>query len=194
MKRTLKKLLICICVFLVLFNQLGLNCIRVEAAGDSVSDIASSVNGTGSDSPGEKIGKVLSGIVGILTWGLRLPFAVAPLIIQSIGGVVANMEGKTSHSTGGAAAIFLTPETVIFDEIHLTSIDFFNLSDSTLKADGAVKLIREQIALWYYVMRVIAIGILLGILIFVGIKMAITTIASEKAIYKKALFHFICWP
>ena len=58
-------------------------------------------------------------------------------------------------------------------------------------SDGNVILeIREQIALWYYVMRAIAIVILLVILIVVGIRMAVTTIASEKAIYKKALFDW----
>ena len=45
MKKTLKKLLICICIFLTLFNYLGLNSIRVEAANeDSVAGIAESIN------------------------------------------------------------------------------------------------------------------------------------------------------
>ena len=180
MKKILKKLLICICLFLTLFNFSILNN-NVMAAGDSAGDIATSISSE--DDVGAKITKVLSGIVGILTWGFRLPLAVGPLILQSVGGVVAGMEGTTTGSFS-ATDIFLTPETVIFNKINLTSIDFFTMPSDT---NSATYIIREQISLWYFIMRVIAAAILLGILIFVGIKMSITTIATEKAIYKKAL-------
>lgn len=50
--------------------------------------------------------------------------------------------------------------------------------------------IRNNIALWYYIMRTIAIVILLGILIYVGIRMALSTVASDKAVYKKMLIDW----
>ena len=44
--------------------------------------------------------------------------------------------------------------------------------------------IRKNIAIWYYALRNLAIGILLAILIYVGIRMAISTVASDEAKYK----------
>lgn len=187
MKKILKKLLICICIFLTLFNFVLSENTQVEAT-DLDSLVGNISSGVGAD-----IADILSGIVGLLTWGLRLPFAITPLIFQSVGGLVAGMEGTIDIDGNpvsfGFEDLFLTPATVIFNRINLTSIDFFNLSTPT--AGSATHIIREQIALWYLVMRLIAIAILLGILIFVGIKMAISTVASEKAIYKKALFDWL---
>lgn len=52
---------------------------------------------------------------------------------------------------------------------------------------NTVQLMRAAVAKWYYIMRLIASIILLAILIVVGIKMAISSVAEEKALYKKAL-------
>ena len=50
---------------------------------------------------------------------------------------------------------------------------------------------RLTISGWYYVMRTIAAAILLCILIYVGIRMALSTIAEDKAKYKKMLFDWV---
>ena len=47
--------------------------------------------------------------------------------------------------------------------------------------------LKEQIALWYMVFRFIALAAMLAVLVFVGIKIAISTIASDKAFYKRML-------
>lgn len=52
-------------------------------------------------------------------------------------------------------------------------------------------LIKENIAMWYYILRMLAMAIMLIVLIGIGIKMAISTIASEKAVYKRMLVDWI---
>ena len=69
----------------------------------------------------------------------------------------------------------------------LTEIDFFNFSGET----SAIKTIRMNIATWYYILRVLSIVILLAVLIYIGIRMAISTIASEKAQYKRMLTDWV---
>lgn len=54
-----------------------------------------------------------------------------------------------------------------------------------------VESIREAVAKWYYIMRLIVIAFMLVLLIFVGIKMAISTIASDKAVYKQMLVDWV---
>lgn len=58
-------------------------------------------------------------------------------------------------------------------------------------ADEIVKIIKEAIAKWYYVMRLIVIAFMLVLLLFIGVKMALSTIASEKAVYKQMLIDWI---
>lgn len=52
-------------------------------------------------------------------------------------------------------------------------------------------LVKENIATWYYILRMLAMAIMLIVLIVVGIKMAISTIASEKAVYKRMLVDWV---
>lgn len=61
------------------------------------------------------------------------------------------------------------------------SVDFFNISNSGDTFDN----LRKNVAAWYYGLRNLSIVILLLILLYVGIRMVISTVASEEAKYKK---------
>lgn len=79
------------------------------------------------------------------------------------------------------------PETILFNELPLTDINFFDFSIGS----ATIKAIRENIAIWYYALRNLAIGLLLAMLIYVGIRMALSTVASEEAKYKKMLKDWV---
>lgn len=57
--------------------------------------------------------------------------------------------------------------------------------------DVPLIVIRNAIAAWYYVLRLLSIAAMLLALIAIGIKMAISTIASDKAVYKRMLVDWI---
>ena len=50
-----------------------------------------------------------------------------------------------------------------------------------------VLLLRKAISLWYFILRYISIALMLVVLLVLGIRIAITTVASEKALYKKMI-------
>ena len=52
-------------------------------------------------------------------------------------------------------------------------------------------IIKKNIAMWYYIMRLMAAAAMLAVLIYVGIKIAITTVASEKAVFKRMLVDWV---
>ena len=52
-------------------------------------------------------------------------------------------------------------------------------------------ILKENLAMWYYIIRMLAMAIMLVVLIFIGIKMAISTIASDKAVYKRMFVDWI---
>ena len=51
--------------------------------------------------------------------------------------------------------------------------------------------IKEAVATWYYIITMLALAAMLVLLIFIGIKMAISTVASEKAVYKRMLVDWL---
>lgn len=83
----------------------------------------------------------------------------------------------------------LTIDKIIFNKVPLLDVNVF--SDTAggykLKEDSSLQIIRDSVATWYYIIRNITIALMLVILIYVGIRMAITTVASEKAEYKRML-------
>ena len=86
----------------------------------------------------------------------------------------------------------LTIDKIIFNKVPLLDVNVF--SDTAggykLKEDSSLQIIRDSVATWYYIIRNITIALMLLILIYVGIRMAITTVASEKAEYKRMLVNW----
>jgi len=121
---------------------------------------------------GEKIG---DGILGIL---LLVPKLGILLIGAAIAFILSLFAGEGAHT--------LSVQDIIFNKVDITDINFFDIDG----ADGAIKTIRENVAGWYVGVRNIASVVLVIILIYVGIRMAISTVAEEKAKYKKMLIDW----
>lgn len=128
---------------------------KLEAMGGALGDVADFLLGLALYIP-KAMGMALASLLRFLVWG-----------ITAIGGAGAG-EGVGSV------------DAIIFGEAGITSIDFFNTSEN-----DTINLIRDNVAVWYYVLRNLSIVILLGILLYVGIRMAISTVASDQAKYKK---------
>ena len=58
-------------------------------------------------------------------------------------------------------------------------------------SEPIITQIKKTVAMWYYILRTLAIAAMLVVLIVVGIKMATSTIASDKAIYKNMLMDWL---
>ena len=56
---------------------------------------------------------------------------------------------------------------------------------------NVVLVIRQTIALWFYIMRYIGAAAMLVVLLVLGVKIAITSAAGEKAAYKKMLVDWV---
>ena len=81
---------------------------------------------------------------------------------------------------------------------NLVPPDFTNLEDfqirvdvfvgewepNILKYESSARILQNSISTWYKVLRRVALVVLLSMLIFVGIKMILASVAEEKAKYK----------
>lgn len=165
MKQILKKILIVILIFLTINTFILSN---VSYAGVL-----------------ETIGE---GIVGLLAWPVQLLLKWVGTAISAVTAGVAYLDGAGDD----ADTKTLTPFDILYNttekpDVKLININVFDISEP----ESITGKIRTGIAAWYYVLRIIAVAILLVILIYVGIRMAITTIASDKAMYNKMLIDWI---
>lgn len=124
----------------------------------------------------------LEGIVGILTLGIQ-QFAV--LLFSALQLLTAAITGLAGDNSAGAIG------DVVFNRCGLTSANFFpevwvgpDLQSGTLE-------IVKHIRTYYNVIRNLSIAMLLGVLLYIGIRMAISTVASEEAKYKKMLKDWV---
>ena len=170
MKVILKKLLIIVLVVLLLNNFVFCNITYAEVTGTDGLSLLGSI-----------IGNLMTTLVGILTIPVRFLAVLVANGFSSLIEAIAYCDNPESAPTGR----ILTPYDILFNNIGLTKIDFFNIdtSDST----SIVANIRIGVATWYYSMRLISTTILLAILVYVGIRMAISTVASDRALYKKMI-------
>lgn len=87
----------------------------------------------------------------------------------------------------------ITIDKIILGKVPILDVNFFSdmAGGSKLKDDSSLAIMRKNIAQWYYALRNLSIGVMLLILIYLGIRYAISSIASEKAHYKGMLVNWL---
>lgn len=124
------------------------------------------------------IGAFFDGLVGI---ALYIPkaffFGIAQLLRAIIAGITAIGGGDAVWTIDGI--IFTGSTKAGFNGADIVSINFFDSSANT-----TVNALRINIATWYYALRNLSIVVLLGILLYVGIRMVLSTLADDKVKYK----------
>ena len=165
MRKLVKKMLTSMMLIIVLFNFIiGSNVCYGFSAEELINSITNAIGG----------------IVSIMFWPLRIKIVAYSFII---GEFIIT----TIAAADGASTNFVTPFDIFFNKIELTSVDFFQPVDS----GKAIGLFRGEIAEWYFNIRLIALATIAVIGVYVGIRMALSTLADEKAKYSKMLTDFV---
>lgn len=84
---------------------------------------------------------------------------------------------------------FFTIDELIFNKIPALNVNVFDNTD--VESNSITMRIRTSIATWYVAVRNIATVCLGFTIIYVGLRLAISTVASDKANYKKMLINWI---
>ena len=129
--------------------------------------------------------------------GTAVPIGMSALgfdvsaVFGVIGGLLARFLNIFPHLIRALMAItigeFFTIEKAVFNEIELFDIDYFTIGNSS---NSIVNSIRNSVAQSYYIFRLLAIAISLLVLIYVGIRMALSTLSADKAKYKNMLISW----
>ncbi len=124
---------------------------------------------------------VLGGLIGWLVFGMQQG---AALIIAGIQGLMILATSATADGEGVA-----TMGDVIFNRCGLSTINYFPEVWVGPKVD-VIDAFSNSIRNVYVIVRNLTIAIQLGILLYVGIRMAISTVAEEKVKYKKMMIDW----
>lgn len=180
MIKTLKKLIPALLVIIILFNAICPPVIALETVDDE--DMWDKLEDAGFS--------VLDGIVGVLTWIPRALLAVVLTVGQTVVSFfVTDNTDPTGLKVDIEDIIFAGGTGIDENKIHgiqLLDVNFFNFSSG----DQTAVQLRNGVAKWYYALRNIAMVISLVVLLYIGIRMAISTVASDKAMYKKMLMDW----
>lgn len=103
----------------------------------------------------------------------------------------------------GVPIIKYTPEAIFGNKVPALDVNFINPTDWTeedgiseeegenMNEHSITQDLHETIANWYIALRNLALVILLSVLLYVGIRMVISSASSEKAKYKQMLMDWI---
>ena len=174
MKKIISKILIIFIIIIILFEFSFSS--NISYAFDS-EDINSITN-------------LIGGLVSFVLW-------IPRLLVTGISWLMGTLLTVTLAESCGIStdAIFAgtqgecaTPFDIFFNKYTFFDVDFFELSTG----NGMINIVRLRVAQWFYILRTISAAVLLAILIYVGIRMAISTIAEDKAKYKKMFWDWMC--
>ena len=83
-----------------------------------------------------------------------------------------------------------TIQNLLMGKYELFDINIFDKNVETEAASDMSKKIKDNVTIWYFIIRNIAIMASLVVLVYIGIRMAMSTTASDSAKYKKM---FLSW-
>lgn len=109
---------------------------------------------------------------------------LAPVMIVSVLITVATRDVDGTFLSGERIVNWFTIEDTVFNRIELFDADYF-LSEQN--DNDFNKTIKEAVAVFYYLTKTIAVLAGLIMLIYLGIRMALSTVASQIAKYKDML-------
>ena len=147
---------------------------------------------SGSRSEDVKEGKSSSSVVaGALGW----LFSLFPNTLNGIITLVVNSTQTNAVDSNGnpkypklSNTNRFTIEDLVMGKYYIFNINFTEYSSTST---NPIELVKQNIGKWYFSLRNIAIVGNLILLVYLGIRMAISTVATEQARYKKMFSNWL---
>ena len=124
---------------------------------------------------------LLGTVAGLFSFLLSVLPLIGEIVLSYLGGNLFNGE-----LTG-----YFTVQKVVFNQVGLFYADFFDFSDS-YEAGGATIVVPDSvvnakinIAKMFYVLRYLSTALALLVLIYIGIRMAMSTVVAQQVKYKR---------
>ena len=141
----------------------------------------------------------IGGIVGVIGIGSLFVMAVQIIMVLLgllgqllITGLTLGVSGAKTHVSGIKSIFFnhnsLTTAAYFADGSFTMGLPSESLwQNSGLTGNNPMYMISQKVTEYYYVMRNLAIAILLFILLYIAVRMAMSTLSKDEAKYKRML-------
>ena len=107
-----------------------------------------------------------------------------------LGQKIAEMTGHQDQVKVDMSNIKLNLMTIFSNKVEAFNVNFFKNTKNPSKKNIAANL-RNIIATWYVTLRNIALVLMLLVLVFIGIKITVSSVAGDKAKYKQLLVDWL---
>lgn len=86
-----------------------------------------------------------------------------------------------------------TIESIIFNEVPIFDVNVFSekAGGKDIKDDSPIAIIRKLVAIWFVSFRNVTLVVLVILIMYYGMRIAISTIASDRALYKEMLLAWL---
>lgn len=134
-------------------------------------------------------GGIVNILVSVINTIPNLVVNVLPEMIKDQQEDIAGgASGEENETTNEELELF-TIQSLIWGKYSMFDINFFeNVNSGGTKFSATMS---QNTANWYYACRTLAIGISLLVVIYVGIRMSLSTLATDKVKYKKMLADWL---
>lgn len=215
----MKKIITSSIIFVLLFNFIFCNnCVYAEDPDSEESDSTYTESapvsdgaageilesGTVSQKQGSSSKQSLGmGDIGVSALGMvtgLIALLIDILIIQVDVVLSVISAGEETTETDTETKFWLSIDRLVFNRVALVNIDYFDIGsssdtysvgDTDITKNETNKAIKEGIVNVFIICRALALILGVLVLIYIGIRMAISTVASEQAKYKKMLISWV---
>lgn len=191
-----RKLIICILIISILLNNIYASICVTYAADTDDEQIEISEEQTSAiindsvevENKSSFTSRTLGFFGKVITYLIALFPITVYFVIDLVFMICDNFEG--------AELFYASIENILFNKISLLDINFFELENISIFGLNATtydakNVMRINVQNWYVTMRNIAIALLIIVLAYVAIRMAISTLAQDKAKYKKMFKYWV---
>lgn len=172
---------------------------------DGTATVTDSESGKNTEMSVTDAGPSMTGtVVGVMAKWINF----IPLVFHYIVSVSLNYGGIIDKNSESFYALFTIQNIVngkyyfldsnVFKDAEEVYVYESNATGITRKIIGeddsmctVLEKLRSNVALWFIIIRDLAMAINLGMLLYIGIRMAISTISSDKAKYKELLYNWV---
>lgn len=132
---------------------------------------------------------LVGAIVGVAGIGIILVWIGQIFAVGLALALKAIITATTAFMKGSSVVYSITD--IIFNKSGATTAGFFGgIGIPDYQAAEVINDICNTVTKWYYIIRNLSIAALLFILLYIGIRMAISTVADKEAKYKKMLIDW----
>ncbi len=216
----MKKIITSLLVFVLLFNFISPTMIvyaeepdlpdtsdrglksNVVMGNEAMADLVESGTVSRRQGAGTKVtlavGTGFISLIGMITGILARLINIIIIQVDVIMGVLtASTVTSPEYENTAETEFFFTIDRCVFNRISLFNINYFDteatydVGDAVVEANESNNEIKKSITTVYHICRILAMIISLLVLIYIGIRMALSTVSSEQAKFKKMLMAWI---